>query len=93
MKDEDIIICRCEDVSLAEIKEAIKCGARNFSDIKRLTRCGMGQCQGYTCETLVNNIITAETGIKRNDIELMKIRPPASPITIKEIAGVDCSYE
>ena len=93
MKDEDIIICRCEDTSLADIKEAIKNGARNFSEIKRVTRCGMGQCQGYICEELVNNIIVTELGTKREDIELMKIRPPVTPIKIKEVAGVDCNYE
>jgi len=40
------IVCRCENVTEAEIVEAIKRGARTMDGIKYRTRCGMGRCQG-----------------------------------------------
>jgi len=35
---DDVLICRCNEVSLKEIKEAIKEGARTVKDVKRRTR-------------------------------------------------------
>ncbi|HHY04456.1 MAG TPA: (2Fe-2S)-binding protein, partial [Thermoanaerobacterales bacterium] len=47
------IICRCEDISLEEIQEVIGKGYTDMDEIKRITRCGMGQCQGRTCRSLL----------------------------------------
>lgn len=92
MDDSEIIICRCEDITLADIKKAIRDGARDLSDVKRLTRAGMGTCQGYTCELLIMGIIYSELGKKR-DMGLLKVSPPAFPIRIKELAGLAVENE
>ena len=46
--DENTIICRCSDVTLKEIRELIKDGYVTFDEIKRITRAGMGPCQGLS---------------------------------------------
>ena len=89
MKKEDPIICRCEDVRLSEIKNAIKIEAKDLSSIKRITRAGMGTCQGKICENLISGIIRSELGCASKNISLLKIRPPIYPIKIKGIAEVD----
>ncbi len=44
------LVCECENVTLAEIKYAVReLGARNLEDIRRRTRTGMGTCQGTFC--------------------------------------------
>ncbi|MBQ0041461.1 MAG: NAD(P)/FAD-dependent oxidoreductase [Clostridiales bacterium] len=43
------IICRCEQVSEGEIREAIRRGARTVEAVKRRTSAGMGRCQGSYC--------------------------------------------
>ncbi len=86
MIEENIIICRCENISLAEIKNAIKKGARDISSVKKITRAGMGRCQGHTCEYLIKKIIDSE--IKNINIDILKKRPPIRPIKLIEIAGV-----
>lgn len=43
---EPVIICRCEDVTQAEIQELIKQGKHTLEELKRECRCGMGPCQG-----------------------------------------------
>jgi len=43
------IVCRCEQVSEAEILEAIGRGADSLDAVKHLTRAGMGRCQGGFC--------------------------------------------
>lgn len=85
--DEDIIICRCEEVSLKEIKEAIKNGARDVTGVKRRTRSGMGLCQGRTCERLIQQIL--KEMLSKNDEEVVcsTSRPPVIPITFGELGG------
>ncbi len=59
------IICRCETVTEAEIRAAIRrpVGARSVDAVKRRTRAGMGRCQGGFCLPRVAAIISEETGI------------------------------
>lgn len=59
------IVCRCELVTEAEIREAIRrpVGARTVDGVKRRTRAGMGRCQGGFCCPRVAQIIAEETGI------------------------------
>lgn len=64
------IICRCEKVSLAEIKDAIhrNCGATTIKGVKKRVRPGFGKCQGGFCEPLVNRILAEELGKDQLDI-------------------------
>ena len=48
-----MIICRCEEITKGEIKAAIRNGMHTVNGIKRITRAGMGLCQGQTCQRLV----------------------------------------
>ena len=59
------IVCRCETVTEAEIRTAIRrpVGARTIDGVKRRTRAGMGRCQGGFCMPRVAAIISEETGI------------------------------
>ena len=59
------IICRCEVVTEAEIRAAIRrpVGARTIDGVKRRTRAGMGRCQGGFCMPRVAAILSEETGI------------------------------
>lgn len=56
------IACACEMVTEAEIKEAIKRGARTFDSVKFRTRAGMGRCQGSFCLAKVLALLSQEMG-------------------------------
>jgi NADPH-dependent 2,4-dienoyl-CoA reductase/sulfur reductase-like enzyme len=58
---DDTVVCRCEEVTLGEIRRAVGEGATSVNEIKGLTRTGMGNCQGRVCGELVARIIAAET--------------------------------
>ena len=62
------IVCRCEQVSEAEIQEAIQRGANCMDAVKHLTRAGMGRCQGGFCGNIVLNHLTNEMGIPPTQI-------------------------
>jgi len=57
------LICRCEQVSEAEIVDAIHRGARSIDGVKQLTRAGMGRCQGGFCGPWILKILSSELGI------------------------------
>ena len=59
------IVCRCETVTLGEIRDAIRApaGARDVDGVKRRTRAGMGRCQGGFCGAKVVEILSRELGV------------------------------
>ena len=64
------IVCRCEVVTEAEIRCAIRrpVGARTVDGVKRRTRAGMGRCQGGFCLPRVAAIIAEETGTPLKEV-------------------------
>ncbi|MFH1241994.1 MAG: NAD(P)/FAD-dependent oxidoreductase [Pseudomonadota bacterium] len=57
------VVCRCELVTRAEIREAIRRGARTLDGIKFRTRCQMGRCHGAFCTMGIIGIMSEELGI------------------------------
>jgi len=62
------VVCRCEQVTEAEILEAIRRGADTTDAVKHLTRAGMGRCQGGFCGTGVLNYLARYMGISPTDV-------------------------
>ncbi|MCK5812262.1 MAG: NAD(P)/FAD-dependent oxidoreductase [Clostridiales bacterium] len=65
------IICRCENVTEAEIVAAIhmKIGATTVDGVKRRTRAGMGRCQGGFCLPQVIDILSRELKIDKEKVQ------------------------
>ncbi|MBI3430098.1 MAG: FAD-dependent oxidoreductase [Actinobacteria bacterium] len=60
----ETLICRCEEVSIADIQNAVhNLGATNIRSTKLFTRVGMGLCQGRTCSRSVIEILSKESGV------------------------------
>jgi bacterioferritin-associated ferredoxin len=85
--DDDIIICRCEEITKGEIKAAIRNGMQTVNGIKRITRAGMGLCQGQTCQRLVIQIIAEELRQSVADIEPTTARGPVRPLKLAVFAN------
>jgi len=85
--NEDMIICRCEEVTQAEILEAIRDGATTVSGVKRRTRAGMGLCQGRTCRKVVAKMVVTETGQSAEEVLPSTYRPPVRPVTLGTLAN------
>ncbi len=88
MKD-DVIICRCEDVTYGEIVAAVEAGLTTTEEIKRILRCGMGPCQGRTCSRLIARIIADLTGVEIARVDYPAVRPPTRPVEIGILADTD----
>ena len=81
--DEERIICRCEEITLGEIRKAIKEGARDVDAVKRMTRAGMGLCQNKTCYNLIARILRQEAGVELSELKPFTVRPPVRPVPVK----------
>ena len=84
--DENTIICRCSDVMLKQIRDLIAQGYVTYDEIKRITRIGMGPCQGKTCGQLVLREIASATGQNMADLTFHTIRPPVVGVKLHLIA-------
>lgn len=76
------IICRCEDITLEEIQKLIAEGFTTIDEIKRLSRCGMGPCQGRTCRQLLVSELAKATGQDPGDLKMPAFRPPTKPVKL-----------
>jgi len=83
--EDNTIICRCEDLTLSDIRKTIRAGFHNPQEIKRLTRCGMGPCQGSTCRELLLKEVASAAGKSVGELEMTTFRPPTKPIKAKSL--------
>lgn len=62
------IVCRCEEITEAEIVDAVRCGHTTVDGVKFHTRAGMGRCQGGFCSAKILEIISRESGIPMQEL-------------------------
>ena len=62
------VICCCEDVTRAEVLEAIRRGATTLDGVKRRTGTGMGRCQGSRCQQKLITLLAQELGISEAEV-------------------------
>jgi NAD(P)H-nitrite reductase large subunit len=87
-EDDDLLVCRCEEVTKGEIRKALHEGITTIEELRRLLRCGMGLCQGQTCGTLTRRLVAKELHIRPADVTLATARTPMRPLDMG-IAGND----
>ena len=88
-KDETLI-CRCEEINASTIRSAIRDGHKDVNQVKFLTRCGMGPCQGRQCDNSVSQLVAHELGTDTVIAGGYRIRPPVRPLTIEQLAALKC---
>ena len=86
MIKEDVIICRCEDITLKDIIDLLDEGYQTFEEIKRILRIGMGSCQGSTCITLLQREISKYHNIPLEKVKTPKVRPLITGVKLKSIS-------
>ena len=86
---DDIIICRCEEITAGDIRRYTKLGCKGPNQTKAFGRCGMGPCQGRYCGLTVTEILARENKMHPNEIGYYRIRPPLKPITVGELAALE----
>ena len=85
MSKKDIMICRCEDVSLEDLHNVLEEGYTSIEEIKRILRVGMGACQGNTCDLLVQREVAKFLQIPLSKVKTQKVRPLITGVKLKAI--------
>ena len=84
---DDIVACRCEEVTVGQIRRAARLGAQGPNQAKAFTRCGMGPCQGRICGAIVSAVMADTLGKPIAEIGAYRPRAPYKPITLGALAG------
>lgn len=84
--NNETIVCRCSDITLDQVRDIIASGVTDLQEIKRITRLGMGRCQGKTCMPIVMRELANFTGQEMKDIAPATFRPPVRGIKLGAIA-------
>jgi NADPH-dependent 2,4-dienoyl-CoA reductase/sulfur reductase-like enzyme len=83
---DDTVICRCEEVTMGEVNSAMSGGATSPKDIKRVTRAGMGPCEGRMCGPFLAEIMSHQPNAPEAPGCLLP-RPPIKPIALGVLAA------
>jgi len=82
----DTIVCRCEEVTAQQIRDAVALGCPGPNQLKAFLRCGMGPCQGRMCGLTVVDLIADARGVHPRDVGYYRLRFPIKPLTLGELA-------
>jgi NAD(P)H-nitrite reductase large subunit len=83
-QENEVFICRCEEVTNEEILAAIADGATTVKGVKIRTQAGMGLCQGRTCRRLITQMLARNRPNGAADIFPPTIRTPVRAAKLRE---------
>ncbi len=89
MSKAKIFLCRCEDVTLGEFRDAYREGFTELESLKRYTGVGTGFCQGKGCLSEAAGELAVLRDIPPGEVKLTNIRPPAEPLTFAQLAALE----
>jgi NAD(P)H-nitrite reductase large subunit len=87
------MVCRCEDITRERILACIADGYETLDEIKRVTRAGMGPCQGRTCRLLIAAELSRIYGVAMDKVLMTTFRPPVKPLSLGALADAYAERE
>jgi NADPH-dependent 2,4-dienoyl-CoA reductase/sulfur reductase-like enzyme len=78
----DTVLCRCEEITVGEVRRAAAEGATTVSAVRMVTRAGMGRCQGRMCGASIAELLARELGQPIEMAGQVTPRPPVVPIPL-----------
>lgn len=86
--DDDEILCRCERVTVGELRALIRAGVHDMNALKAQTRAGMGACGGKTCTPLIRRLFREE-GVPVSEFTPNVVRPLFVEVPLGIFAGTE----
>jgi hypothetical protein len=86
---DETLACRCEEVTVAQIRALAAMGCGGPNQAKAFTRCGMGPCQGRFCAATMERVFAREQDADMDRVGHFNARPPIKPITLGQLADSD----
>jgi len=85
---DDVVICRCEEVTAGDIRRYAKLGCTGPNQAKAFGRSGMGPCQGRYCGLTVTELLAEANDLPADDVGYYHIRSPLKPVSLGELASL-----
>lgn len=82
---DDTIVCRCEEITLGQVRQGLADTPAHAGTLKRATRLGMGRCQGRYCAAVAARLVAGATGAPVTDHSHFAPRVPIKPVSIAAI--------
>ncbi|QRI62333.1 NAD(P)/FAD-dependent oxidoreductase [Shinella sp. PSBB067] len=79
---DETVVCRCEGVTAAGLREGAALGGTEVNRVKSLARVGMGRCQGRFCQLAAAEIIAADAAIDPAEAGRLRDQAPVRPLPI-----------
>ncbi|PDQ22220.1 FAD/NAD(P)-binding oxidoreductase [Mesorhizobium sanjuanii] len=79
---DDAVVCRCENVTAAALRESTGFGGSEANRVKSLSRIGMGRCQGRYCQLAAVELIAARIGSTPGAVGRFRGQAPVRPAPI-----------
>ena len=86
--NDEVLVCRCEEITAGQIREAIAQGARHPAQIKGKTRAAMGPCQGRMCAATITEMIAESCSVDISKVGSLRVRTPLKPLSIELYANM-----
>jgi NAD(P)H-nitrite reductase large subunit len=80
---DDTVLCRCEEITVDQVRQAVAEGATTVSAVRMLTRAGMGRCQGRMCGSSVAELLARELDLPVEATGQATPRPPVVPVPLE----------
>lgn len=81
-------VCRCEDVTFAELEHALATGLETIEELKRYTGFGTGPCQGKECLATVARELVRRGTVDAARLQPFTARPPSEPVSFGALATI-----
>ena len=81
----DTVVCRCEERTVADLQRGFELGASGPQDLKGMTRCGMGPCQGRQCGHTVSELLAQWRGTTVDQVGYYRLRSPMRLLNLTEL--------
>lgn len=88
LNNSSTLVCRCEEVSVGQLREHARQGCLGLNQTKTFSRCGMGPCQGRQCGVNAALVLADERKLSPDKIDYYRIRPVIKPVTLAEVASL-----
>ena len=85
----DVPVCLCEEVTRRDLHQMTERGLVQPDHVKRLTRAGMGYCQGRRCREQIQLLLAEATNVAVDKVPLASYRPPFRPIPMNILQPLD----
>ncbi|MCL8252500.1 FAD-dependent oxidoreductase [Aeromicrobium fastidiosum] len=84
---DDTVVCRCENITLGEMAAGLEDGVTSAGAVKRLTRVGMGKCQGRYCGPVLSALGARTTGRPAGERTGFAPQAPVKPVRLVDVAN------